>query len=84
MLNGLDYGINLTDKEGVATERFRAFLQKLVTEVNERIPLESTGSPESVVSGKVGQLCIDTAAAAGTGIYYKETGTGDTGWILRS
>ena len=40
-----------------------------------------TGSPENVVSAPVGSLYQRTDGGAGTTLYVKESGTGNTGWI---
>jgi hypothetical protein len=41
-----------------------------------------TGSPNSVVTGNVGDLYLRTDGAAGTSMYVKESGTGtNTGWV---
>lgn len=39
-----------------------------------------TGSPETVVTATVGAQFIRTDGAAGTVLYVKESGTGNTGW----
>ena len=39
-----------------------------------------TGTPESVVSAPVGSLFIRTDGGAGTTLYVKQSGTGNTGW----
>ena len=43
----------------------------------------STGSPEGVVVGSVGDLYSDTTGGAGTTLYVKETGVGNTGWAAK-
>lgn len=42
------------------------------------------GSPESVVTAPVGSLYSRTDGAAGTCLYVKETGAGNTGWVAVS
>jgi hypothetical protein len=39
-----------------------------------------TGSPEGAVKGNIGDLFIRTDGGAGTTLYTKESGTGNTGW----
>lgn len=39
------------------------------------------GSPESVVTAAVGTLYRRTDGGAGTTLYVKESGTGNTGWV---
>lgn len=42
-----------------------------------------TGSPESVVTGNVGDLWTRTDGGASTCLYVKESGTGNTGWVAK-
>lgn len=42
-----------------------------------------TGSPNGVVTAAVGALYVDTAGGAGTTLYVKESGTGNTGWVAK-
>lgn len=42
-----------------------------------------TGSPEGVVTAKVGSLWTRTDGGAGTTLYVKESGTGNTGWVAK-
>jgi hypothetical protein len=44
-------------------------------------PLSGTGSPEGVVTASVGRLFLRTDGAAGTTLYTKESGAGNTGWV---
>ena len=39
------------------------------------------GSPESVITANVGSMYTRTDGGAGTTLYIKESGTGNTGWI---
>jgi hypothetical protein len=39
-----------------------------------------TGSPETVVTGAVGDLYMRTDGAGGTTLYIKQSGAGNTGW----
>ncbi len=39
-----------------------------------------TGSPEGTVTGVVGSLFLRTDGGAGTTLYVKESGIGNTGW----
>jgi hypothetical protein len=40
-----------------------------------------TGSPESAVSANDGSIFLRTDGTGATGLYYKENGTGNTGWL---
>jgi len=42
-----------------------------------------TGSPESVVTAAQGSLYTRTDGGAGTTLYVKESGTGNTGWVAK-
>lgn len=40
-----------------------------------------TGTPEAAVTASVGSLFMRTNGGAGTSLYVKESGTGNTGWV---
>jgi len=40
-----------------------------------------TGTPEGVVTAPIGSMFSRTDGGAGTALYVKETGTGNTGWV---
>jgi len=42
-----------------------------------------TGSPEGVVTGIIGDIFARTDGGAGTTLYVKESGTGNTGWVAK-
>lgn len=42
-----------------------------------------TGSPEGVVTAPVGTAYLRNDGGAGTTLYVKETGTGNTGWAAK-
>ncbi len=42
---------------------------------------QGTGSPEGVVTARVGSLYLRTDGGQASSVYYKETGTGATGWV---
>lgn len=42
-----------------------------------------SGSPETVVTAGVGSIYLRTDGGAGTTLYVKESGTGNTGWIAK-
>ena len=45
--------------------------------------LNGAGSPEGVVTAPIGSLYTRTDGGAGTTLYVKESGTGNTGWIAK-
>ena len=68
--------------EPVMSLRMAEFLEALTRQVNQNIPTSGTGSPETVVTAEPFKMYIDTAAAAGSNLYVKKTGSGNTGWTL--
>lgn len=42
-----------------------------------------SGSPESAVNAAVGATCVRSDGGAGTTLYVKESGTGNTGWAAK-
>jgi len=50
------------------------------SEPNAPILKATSGSPEGVVTAKVGSLVLRTDGAIGTSLYVKQTGSGNTGW----
>lgn len=45
--------------------------------------LSNTGTPEGAYSANVGSLYLRTNGGAGTTLYVKESGTGNTGWVAK-
>lgn len=74
----------LIDKDGGSTILFHTWMELVTSAINSSPPLNGTGTPEGSVTASAGRWYVDTSAAAGTGIYFKETGDADTGWVLRS
>lgn len=68
--------------EPVMTLRMAEFLEALTIQVNQSIILSGTGSPEGVLTEQPFKMYLDTAAASGSNLYIKKTGTGNTGWVL--
>lgn len=50
------------------------------TAIADAWTIVGTGSPESVVTAPVGAMFLRTDGGAGTTLYVKESGTGNTGW----
>lgn len=69
-------------QDGVLSDRLAQFLEDLTRQVNLSTVLTGSGSPEGVVTANVTQQYMDTAGGAGTILYIKQTGNGNTGWIL--
>lgn len=79
-----DFVARFTGDDGKATLDFQSYIDALTRRVNELSPIFGTGSPEGSVVANECQWYVDTAEAAGGGIYIKESGSGDTGWVKRS
>jgi hypothetical protein len=45
--------------------------------------LRGSGTPEGSVYAPVGYLYLRSNGGAGTSVYFKETGTGNTGWVAK-
>lgn len=61
-------------------------LRRIVTAVNRQEDsrvLRGAGSPEGAVVANVGALYARTDGGAGSTLYVKESGTGNTGWIAK-
>lgn len=54
-----------------------------VMSFNDRILQFRNGTPEGSISAPVGSLYMRTDGGAGTTMYVKESGTGNTGWIAK-
>jgi len=67
------------------TENLEDWLQRLTDEINNsmgKAEFEGSGSPEGVITAEPRSFYVDTAGGAGTVLYVKQSGTGNTGWIL--
>jgi len=74
--------ISTIKEGGVPSERFAAWIEEVTRAVNLNTPITGSGSPEGVITASPTQRYMDTAGGAGTILYIKQTGTGNTGWIL--
>jgi hypothetical protein len=70
--------------DGKMEAEFARWVTDVTRLLNNLEPLTGSGSPEGVQVASAGRWYVDTAAAAGGGIYFKEAGDGDTGWEQRS
>ena len=73
---------NVTDESGKPTLRFSEYLREMTRLVNLSTPIQGTGSPEGVVTAEVSQRYMDTTGSSEAVLYVKQTGSGNTGWIL--
>ncbi len=70
------------DGQAKTTLRSSEFLRLITAQVNLSTILTGSGSPETVVTAEITQLYMDTAGITGSILYIKQTGSGNTGWIL--
>jgi hypothetical protein len=66
----------------VREELGRSSLGVLVRALGSRVRA-GAGSPEGAVAAPVGTVWLREDGGAGTTLYVKETGTGDTGWAAK-
>lgn len=76
--NDIYMGFNYTN----ATDPFAGLTGQNVKYTNyDTAALFLNGAtPEGAITAPIGSLCINTAGGAGTTLYVKESGTGNTGW----
>ena len=84
-----DRALRLSDLEGVITELVMNILSgqkpagfRLKLSPNLWITT-GTGTPQGVVTAGIGCVFIRTDGGAGTTLYVKESGTGNTGWVAK-
>lgn len=63
-----------------ATETKKATVAALVA-AGQKLIFSGTGSPEGVVTASVPALYIDITTPADPVLYFKTSGTGNTGWV---
>lgn len=54
-----------------------------VVDINGMRVLASSGTPEGVITANPGFIYLDRDGGAGTTLYVKESGTGNTGWVAK-
>lgn len=57
--------------------------QGLIKLGGNSVILAGTGSPEGVITANVGSMFLRSDGGAGTTLYVKETGSGNTGWTAK-
>ena len=72
----------IVDSKGWMNNNFRTWTQQTTREVNKLEILSGTGSPEGVVTADPTRQYMDDAGIAGAVTYIKQTGSGNTGWVL--
>lgn len=64
----------------LGSELTRKQLNAILADIDARLPLIGVGTPEGHVAAVKGSLYRRTDGGAGTSLYVKESGTGNTGW----
>ena len=82
MIIPLERYSSVIGEDGKLTLRAASFFEEITRQINLNTPIEGTGSPESVITASIGQRYLDTAGASENVLYIKQSGTGNTGWIL--
>ena len=77
-------GIKLFESDGTATIQMQIWMEAVTNQANSGAPLVGFGSPEGVETANQGRWYVDNSAPVAEGIYFKQFGAGDTGWVQRS
>lgn len=64
------------------TERAANWIEEITRQVNKSTVLSGTGTPEGNVTAEPTVLYMDESGSTGSILYIKQTGTGNTGWVL--
>lgn len=76
--------VNLTAKLGNTSYRFlEGWFKNLRVGENAVLFTSGTGTPEGTVTAPIGSLYTRANGGAGTTLYIKESGSGNTGWIAK-
>ena len=85
VLTAPNYQDILVNEDGTASPFFADYISILTELVNvNSAPIIGIGTPEGVIVALKFRWYVDTSAPAGEGLYFKESGSGDTGWVKRS
>lgn len=82
MIIALEQFIQWVGKDGLPSQRAAEYLETMTRQVNFNTVDEGAGSPEGVISAEPKKLYMDTAGTAGSILYIKKTGAGNTGWVV--
>lgn len=70
------------DEDRRPTQRGAEYIEAITRQANFSMILTGTGSPEGVLAASPTRQYMDTSGGAGTILYIKKTGNGNTGWVL--
>ena len=90
--NAMGYALNINDASEVlllSSSRAGAAIRTFAIGTDINLAINGTdsfitagsNSPEGVVTAAIGSLYLRTNGGAGTSLYVKESGTGNTGWV---
>ncbi len=72
----------LVNDGNLTTQRGYEFLEELTDLANQNETAQGTGSPEGVLTALPGKQYMDLTGISGMVLYVKQTGSGNTGWVL--
>ena len=78
MITDLRRSLEITE-DGFMSDRMEEWVQDITRQVNFNTTEDGTGSPEGVLVAEPNKLYRDTSVP---NLYWKSTGSGDTGWLL--
>lgn len=81
-ISAIERFIEIVQTDKKPTLRMSDFLEQITRRVNLNTVLSGSGTPEAVITAEPTTLYMDTAGGAGTILYVKQSGAGNTGWIL--
>lgn len=64
-------------------ESLRQQLNAILADIDLRLPLSGTGSPEGAVTADQGRLYTRTDGSTSTTLYVKTAGDDDSGWTAK-
>ena len=73
---------DLISSNGFPTVQMQTWMNQITQAVLP--PQAGSGSPEGVLVSDAGRWYVDVNAPTGSGIYFKQFGAGNTGWVQRS
>jgi len=75
--------VDATDNHRLRIDEFGRFNLGQGTGPPDVVWRIGTGSPEGAIVGAPGSMFLNVSGGAGTTLYVKETGTGNTGWVAK-
>lgn len=79
----IGFSTGLTSRMSLTSTGLTLQNSAILTMPTGAVVRSGTGTPEGVVTAPVGSLFLRSDGGAGTTLYIKESGTGNTGWIAK-